>query len=284
MRLATIALSLAALFTPLRASAQSALTPWREHVREQIDSERAGLGLDLNTFFGKAQGAGNTFFQPTVTAGARYREGVLEAALPFAYAHENHDPGDDGDRVALGNPWLALAYLPACECGLSRLSLGIAIDAASSRTALVRRVNALARGATGDWDGYLWIDRMLPLVLGASTRADIAKHVRLNWDGDVIFGLPAGTREFEIGTQHAVELAYVPTWHWQVSLRASAVWYPTFEGDRFQSSLGSVLRYVFVKDAIGARFVMNLDPPHGFAFTKDGMWGLGFFYQRSLGT
>lgn len=284
MRLTIFALALAALVLPRSAAAQSALTPWREHVREQIDSERAGVGLDVNTFFGKAKGAGYTLLQPTITAAARYREAVLEAALPFAYVHESNQPGADNDRFALGNPWFALAYLPACECGLSRLSLGIAVDAASSATPLVRRTNALARGATGAWDGYLWTDRMLPLVVGASTRANVARHVRLSWDGDLIFGLPAGARDFEFGTQHAGELAYLPTWHWQIALRVSAAWYPTFEGDRFQSSLGSVLRYVFVRDAIGARFVMNLDRPHGFAFDQAGMWGLALFYAKSLGT
>ena len=140
----------------------------------------------------------------------------------------------------------------------------------------------LARGATGAWDGYLWTDHMLPLVAGASTRANLSRRVRLSWDGDLMFGMPAGARAFEFGMQHAGELAFVPNWHWQLSLRVAAVWYPTFPGDRFQSSLGSVLRYVFVKDAVGARFVMNLDGPHGFAFSREGMWGLALFYQWSL--
>ena len=253
----------------------------REHER-QLDSERALLGLDLNTFFGKAKGAGYTFLQPTLMGAARYREAVLEVALPFAYLHESNTADADGDRLALGNPWLALAYLPDCNCGLSRLSLGLAVDASSSSSRLARRASALARGALGDWDGYLWIDPMLPLVAGVSTRMQLGRQLRLSWDGDVIFGLPAGSRSFELGTQHAGELTLVPSWHWQLAARLSGVWYPTLGGDEFQASLGFYLRYVIVRDAIGARFVMNLDQPHGPAFSRDGMWGLGVFYSSPL--
>lgn len=269
------------LFVPV-ALAQAPLTTLREQER-QIDSERAALGIDLSTFFGKAKGAGYTLLQPTLMGAARYAEGVLEVALPLAYVHEDRADAEDGNRVALGNPWIALAYLPDCSCGLSRLSLGLAIDATTSHSRLARQASALSRGALGDWDGYLWIDHMLPLVAGVSTRMELTRKLRLSWDGDVMFGLPAGAREFEIGTQHAAELAFVPSWHWQLATRLSGVWYPSLAGDDFQASLGFSLRYVIVGDAVGARFVMNLDRPHGSAFTRDGMWGLGLFYSTALG-
>jgi hypothetical protein len=252
----------------------------REYER-MLDSGRAALTTDVNMFFGRALGAGYTFVQPTPVLAGRYRELVMEAALPFAFLHENNDPGRDRSKVVLGNPWLALAFLPDCTCGLSRLSLGMAYDAAQSDSALERRALRLARGAMGDWDGYLFIDRMLPLVAGASTRADLGL-VRLSWDGDVIFGLPVGAREFQFGTQHAGELTLVFSWHWQVAGRITATYYPTFAGDDFQSALSFYLRYVVVRDAIGARFTMNLDGPAGWAFSREGMWGLGVFYSTAL--
>lgn len=264
----------------LAAPAQAQLVTAREYER-MLDSGRVALTTDVNTFFGRALAAGYTFVQPTPVLAGRYRELVLEAALPFAYLHENNNPGRDRDKLLLGNPWLAFAYLPDCSCGLSRLSVGMAFDAAQSDSALERRALRLARGAIGDWDGYLFIDNMLPIVAGASTRSDLGL-VRLSWDGDLVFGLPVGGREFAFGTQHAGELALVFSWHLQIAGRISATYYPTFDGDPFQSALSFYLRYVFVRDAIGARFVLNLDRPAGWALSREGMWGLGLFYSTAL--
>ncbi len=263
--------------SPVVSSAQ--LVTARESERT-LDSGKVALTADLNTFVGRADQARYVFLQPTALAALRIREAVLEAALPFAYFHEHGGP-DDHHRVALGNPWFGLAYLPDCMCGLSRVSLGMAYDAARSDSPLARQALSLARGAMGDWDGYLWIDHMLPLVAGASTRMDLGL-VRLSWDGDLIFGLPAGSREFQFGTQHAGELALVFNWHLQLGGRISGVYYPTLAGDNFQSALAFYLRYVILRDAVGARFLMNLDGPHGFAFTREGMWGLGIFYSSEL--
>jgi len=262
------------------APVHAQLVTAREYER-MLDSGRVALTTDVNTFFGKALESGYTFLQPTAILAARYREAVFEAALPFAYFHENNEPGRDHDRFALGNPWLALAYLPDCTCGLSRLSLGMAIDASQSDSALERRALALARGAMGNWDGYLWMDHLLPIVAGVSTRTQL-DIVRLSWDGDVLFGLPVGGRNFEFGTQHAGELALVFDWHWQLAGRVSATYYPTFDGDKLQSALSFYLRYTVVQDSLGARFVMNLDGPAGWAFSRAGMWGLGLFYSTAI--
>lgn len=262
------------------APAEAQLVTAREYER-MLDSGRVAVTTDVNSFFGRTLDAGYSFVQPTVIAAARFREAVFEAGLPFSYFYESNEPGRDRQRFSLGNPWFALAYLPDCSCGLSRLSLGIAVDAAQSDSDLKRRALSLARGAMGNWDGYLWMDHMLPLVAGASTRMDL-DPVRLSWDGDLVFGLPAGSRAFEFGTQHAGELALVFNWHWQLAGRISATYYPTFEGDPFQSALSFYLRYVVVQDAIGARFLMNLDGPSGWAFSREGMWGLGLFYSTAI--
>ncbi len=262
------------------ARAQQYVT-MREYER-MLDHAKVAATLDANFFFGHAlegdQGAGYSFVQPTAMFAARYKEAVFEAALPFAYFHQNNDPGADKNRVMVGNPWLGLAYLPDCTCGLSRLSLGMSIDATSSDTPLKRDGLFLARGAQGDWDGYLWTDKLLPIVVGASTRADLGM-IRLSWDGDLIFGLPARTREFNFGMQHAGELAVLFNWHLQIAGRMSVAWYPTYAGDDFQSAMSFYLRYVVVSDAVGARFTFNMDPPHGWSFNQQGVWGAGIFYS-----
>ncbi|MDB4977745.1 MAG: hypothetical protein JWN48_6086 [Myxococcaceae bacterium] len=253
----------------------------REYER-MLDSGKAALTADVNTFFGKVSGVRDSWVQPTVLGAFRYREAVVEAALPFGYLHQNNDMAKDQNRMVVGNPWLALAYLPDCTCGLSRLSLGMAVDASSSDTPLKQRASSLARGAMGDWDGYLWRDHMLPLVAGASTRTDLGM-VRLSWDGDLIFGLPARSRAFQFGTQHAGELALLFSWHLQIAGRVSVAYYPTADGDNLQSALSFYFRYVVVTDSFGVRFNMNLDRPYGFSFNSDqGIWGLGLFYATHL--
>ena len=119
---------------------------------------------------------------------------------------------------------------------------------------------------------------MLPLVAGISTRLD-SGMVQLSWDADLIFGLPASSRDFEFGMQNAGELALIFNLHLALAGRFTTAWYPTLGGDEFQSSLTFYMRYTFVTRSIGVRFVMNIDPPHGFAFTREGMYGLGFFYH-----
>ena len=276
--IALLAAAVVALLAPSPARAQ--YVQMREYER-MLDHGKAALTADVNSFVGKVGGARDTFIQPTAMVAARYREAVFEAALPFAYFHQNNDLTKDQNRMVVGNPWLGLAYLPDCTCGLSRLSLGMAIDTTSSDTPLKRQALSLARGAMGDWDGYLWIDHMLPVVAGASTRLDLGM-VRLSWDGDLIFGLPARTRSFNFGTQHAGELALLFSWHLQVAGRVSVAYYPTFSGDNLQSALSFYFRYVVVTDSIGARFTMNLDNPHGFSFDEHGVWGLGLFYSTHL--
>jgi hypothetical protein len=263
-----------------RSTASAQFVTAREYER-MLDHAKVAATVDVVTFFGHAADAGYAFVQPTAMLSSRYREAVFEAALPFSYFHENRNPGADSDRFLVGNPWLGLAYLPDCTCGLSRLSLGMAIDAAQSDSVLEQRGLYLARGAMGDWDGYLWIDKMLPLVVGASTRLDLGM-VRLSWDGDLIFGLPARTREFNFGTQHAGELAVLFNWHLQIAGRISGAYYPTFAGDDFQSAMSFYMRYVVVTDSLGVRFTFNLDGPRGWSFDPAGVWGLGIFYSTHL--
>jgi hypothetical protein len=252
----------------------------REHDR-QMDSGRIGLGLDLNTFFGYRHDAGYSFVTPTPLASFRFRELVVEAAMPFAYVHQNNSPGADHDLVALGNPWFSLAYLPDCECGLSRLSLGMAAPVANDHGPLPRELYGLARGVNGDWDGYLWLPDALPLVLGASARKDI-RFIRLAFDSDLIVSLPGGGRETEFGAQLAGEFDFLFGWQSTLGFRVSGVSYPTLPGDKFQSALTTYFRYSTTNDSFAVRFILNFDPPAGFSFHNDGMWGAGLSYSRSV--
>lgn len=264
----------------LASSAEAQLLLMREHER-MMDSGRVGLGIDVNTFFGNTRDAGYSFLQPSVLGSFRFRELVVEGALPFAYFHENNDPGSDSDQLAMGNPWGALLYLPDCECGLSRLSVGLAAPVASDSSRLDAMALTLARGASGDWDGYLWRADMLPLVLGASTRKELGRF-RLTWDADVIIGLPGGNRDTEFGAQMAGEADVMFGWQTTLAARISGAYYPTLVDDSLQTALTTYLRYMRTADSFALRFVLNLNPPAGFSFNSDGIWGAGFLYARSF--
>jgi hypothetical protein len=273
-------LALAFVLCCFASSAQAQLTTLREHAR-QMDTARVGISSDLNTFFGNVESAGYAFFQPSVGASFRLYEVVFEAALPFAYFHENNDPGADHNQFAVGHPWFGLSFLPDTVCGLSRLSLGIAPEIMHASNPRVARARALSRAANGDWDGYLWREDTLPLVLGVATRKERGMW-RIGWDADLMWGLPGGAREHEFGAQTAGEFALLFGWNTALGTRVSAAYYPTFDGDPFQSALTFYLRYARTQDAFGARFVMNLDGPAGFSFANDGAWGASLFYSRSL--
>jgi len=262
------------------AVANAQLLLMREHER-MMDSGRVGLGLDLNTFFGNAHDAGYSFLQPSVLGSFRFRELVIEGALPFAYFHENNRPGEDENQLAMGNPWGALLYLPDCECGLSRLSVGLAAPVASDSSRLDALALSLSRSANGDWDGYLWRADMLPLVLGASTRKELGRF-RLTWDADAIIGLPGGNREAQFGAQMAGEADVMFGWQTTLAGRISGTYYPTLADDEFQSALTTYLRYMRTTDSFALRFVLNLNPPAGFSFSSNGIWGAGLLYARSF--
>ena len=264
----------------LTARAEAQLLLMREHERE-MDTGRIGIGIDTQAFFGYRLGAGYSFVQPTLMAAFRFREAVFEAAMPFGYFHESNEPGADHDQLGLGNPWFALLYLPDCECGLSRLSLGMGAPVARGESELERSMVALGRGVAGDWDGYLWLPEFWPLVAGASTRKEI-RWLRLVWDADLILGLPGGGRTTEFGAQMAGEADFLFGWQTTLGVRAWGALYPTFHGDMFQSAAMLYLRYTRPHDSFSLRFTLNFDPPAGFSFRLDGMWGLGLAYVRSF--
>ena len=141
---------------------------------------------------------------------------------------------------------------------------------------------SLARAATGDWDGYLWLEHTLPLVFGASTRKEHGMW-RIGWDGDVIFGIPGNGRQTEFGAQTAGEFALLFGWNFSLGTRLSASYYPTFQRRSISSPRSTTyLRYARISDAFGARFVMNLDGPAGFSFSDNGIWGAALFYSTAL--
>jgi hypothetical protein len=260
--------------------AEAQLATLREHAR-QMDSGKLALGAELTTFFGNVDATGYSLVQPSPFVALRFREAVLEALAPFAYLHESNDPGSDHNLLTAGNPWFGLSYLPDTSCGLARLSLGVAPELASGGTPRRRQLLALARGAQGAQDGYLFVNRLLPLVFGGGALKDLAR-LRLSWDADAIIGLPGGGRDTEFGVQGAGEVGVRFGWQTLIALRASAAYYPTLDGDAFQSAVALRVRHARVRgDSFGVRFAMNLDGPAGFSFAHNGVWGLALSYAAS---
>jgi len=261
-------------------SARAELFPLREHTR-QIESKQLALGIDTSTFFGRVGEPRYALVAPTLGAAFRLGEAVLEAAVPFAYLHVDNENSDDQNNVAFGNPWLGIAYLPDCSCGLSRLSFGIAPDLATGTAPLDQTALSLARNSQGNWDGYLWLPGLLPLVLGVSTLLELG-ILHLGWDADLVFGLPVGERERELGLQNAGDAGLWFGSHVVLGGRVHGTYYPTFAGDNFQSALSAYLRLRFSRDSFGVRYLVNLDGPAGYSFSEQGTWGLSGFFATTL--
>ncbi len=273
-----VLLVLLVLLDPMPARAE--LFMLREHAR-QMDSGKVALAIDTSSFFGDLGEPRYALNAPTVGASLRISEVVIEAALPFAYLHQRNEPGDDKNNMVLGNPWFGLSYLPDCSCGLSRLSLGIAPDLATGGAPLDQTALALTRGAQGSWDSYLWTPGLLPLVAGASTLMRLGM-LHLVWDGDLIVGLPGNGRDRELGFQSAGDAGLWFGSNFVFGGRVHGAFYPTFQGDRFQSALSAYLRARVGKDSLGLRYLVNLDGPGGFSFSDDKVWGLSLFYATTL--
>jgi hypothetical protein len=272
-----VVLALVALLLPVTARAQ--LYPFREHLR-LLDTGRLAVGSDSAVFFGKVGDEQRALVQPTLLAGFRIWELVLTGALPLAYYHSADGADGNLTKLALGNPWGEASYLPDCACGLSRLSVGAGLPAATA-SPLGAQALSVARGAHGNWDGYLYMPDFLPLVFGASTRMERGRLLFL-WDGDVIVGMPGRGRDLELATQHAGEADLRFGWDMTLGARISATYYPTLPGDKFQSAMTAFFRYAWVDNTLVMRMVLNLDGPAGPAFGQRGMWGAGLHYVRSL--
>lgn len=265
----------------LPVSSKAQLVSLREHAR-QLDSGKFSPGVDFAMFFGERESSGYTFVAPTGLATLRLGEAVFELAGPFAYYHQHNDPGEDHDRLAIGNPWLGLAYLSDTSCGLARLSVGLAAPLARGSSGRAAQALLLMRAVHGAWDAYLYESALFPLVFGAGTLKEF-KFLRLAWDADAVLGLPGGGRDWELGLQTAGELMLRFAWHTSLAARASVAYYPTYRGDDLQTALTFAFQHRTTRGtSLGARFVINLDRPFGFSFRDDGVWGLSLFYLAAL--
>lgn len=243
------------------AAAQAQLQPMREHVRN-VDSGSLGVAVDTSALVLRTDAAHDVLVAPTFDISYRLGEAVFEAALPVAYLTREEE-GESLHALALGNPYVGIAYLPDCSCGLSRLSLGTGIPVASDDESLRARALTLARAARGDWDGYVWNANLFPVVVGASTLME-KRSVRLAWDGDLVFGLPAGARAFAFALQNAGDLAWLLGRRVRLGGRIHANYFPVNASNavsdaRFQSAASAYLRVSWPSFWTTASYLVNLD-------------------------
>jgi hypothetical protein len=245
----------------LSGTARAQLQTMREHVRN-MDSGRFGIGVDSSVLVHRTDAAHDVLVAPTFDLSYRLGEAVFEAALPVAYLKRTENE-QSLQKLALGNPFLSVAYLPDCSCGLSRLSAGVGIPLADAGDALRGRALNLARASRGDWDGYVWSPNIFPLVVGASTLME-RRTLRLAWDGDLIFGLPAGARAFAFGVQNAGDLAWLLGRRVRLGGRIHAVYFPVEsvsapDDSRLQAALSAYLRVSWPTFWTTASYLVNLD-------------------------
>lgn len=276
LRLLTVA---ALLCIPNLASAQ--LTDLREHAR-RIDHLDVAVGLDLGVYVGDQPDGRSVSVAPSPGFALRLWKAVVELSVPLAVLRQDSFLDGRVRRTRPGNVWLGVSYLPDRACGLTRLTLGMGAPSARADDPFDQQTLSLAGAVHGSWDSYLWMENLLPLVIGYQTTLPLGdkQMARLTGEGDLAIGLPGGNREGEFGMQWAGEASVGRTVRF--GARAGATYWPTLGGDNFQSSLGVALTYAGRKTLVSTRFVMNLDGPSGFAFASAGVWGVQAALVRSF--
>lgn len=262
---------------PCGALAQ--LSELREHARA-MDSNRTAVGAAVGMFFGDRDEGRVSHVSPRPVVAHRSGEVVFELVLPLGYLHDS-STGNRGNDFRPGNVFIGASYLPDTHCGLSRISLGLAPPTAFTRTNRDRLNLQLGRGVQADDEGFLWMERTMPLVLGAGSHTHRGP-LRASFDGDVLVGLPGGNRTAELGFQVAGDASLRLGSALRFGARLNGTWWPTIDGDNLQLGIAPYLRMRSGSDSLAVRFVMPIDGPSGFAFGENGVWGLHIFFATSI--
>lgn len=189
---------------------------------------------------------------------------------------------ESGVSFASGNPMLLADYIGATESLRYRFGVGVTLPLADDDDLDKALAVRMALGMRGSWNAWLWDARRLSVI--ASGR--LSSHA---FDGKLLFGGDAALAILfhmgDEGTAFAVQAAgdaeYVLTDWLHAGVRLALVLYgalpkagTSLADDNLQVSLMPYARMVFGSNFVTAGFLLNLDPPFGFSFDDDRVWGL----------
>jgi len=259
----------------------------------------ADLGFHHGDFFEDARFVDATATVVSPELGAYFRvaenvEGGARWGFAFGTADLDGPLGDEHESAFMvGNPYLEGLYHARVSDVTLRLGGGVTIPVASvdddpGFESFAQAGTLWVAGAMrGAWDAWQWARDRFTVVI-PRLRLDSGER-DLVWAVEGATGIMAYTgegdgREAEIVAQGAVEAGVRLGRAVQIGARFQAVWIatgseglytqPDEEEDDLQLALAPFFRLQSDGPFFFARVLLNLDEPLGFAFDRDGFWGL----------
>ncbi|HTM45144.1 MAG TPA: hypothetical protein VL137_09335 [Polyangiaceae bacterium] len=248
----------------------------QERWASPIGMTGAGLGMTLGqsgrawTELGLFSGNRRTEFSLLGGLGMQVKPDLeLELVLPMS--HIALDPA--ASDFMIGNPYAALSYLSEREALRFKIGGGVALPLVRAGD-VAEYANALTAAAMdGFQNSFLWTSRTMSLV--APMRLETGQVPIFSLDGAPIVGLPTGKGgDMELSVQLAPGASVYVGYSTLVGARLPLYWIPTQSGDDASVALEPFVRHEIDSIFLNARLTLNLDKPLGFAFDRDGFWGL----------
>jgi hypothetical protein len=253
--LSSAALSALALLASGRPAAASELTP------------RIELELGFNTR--SPDGPTLTTWAPNIHAFTQVDDGLALSAT-WGLATLDAERAESSGLKPL-NPFIGVHLTPTL--GDLRLALGFggALPLAEARDPASADAYRTARAIRGSWDPWLYMPETFTLALPVRAELDALDMLLLAAEGAVFLniGTRPGSGE-QVGFQGALE-AVARLGEVHAGLRVLAV---RPDEELTQTALEPFLRVALGPVDLSGRLTMNLDRPDGFAFDREGIWGV----------
>jgi hypothetical protein len=187
--------------------------------------------------------------------------------------------GETESRVAPGNPFISASYVAAVDAHRFSLGLGGAAPVANDdpNDEYDNTAFEYARAARAGREAWLYTPDRLAVVVSGSFETKIEHGPMVGVDAALAL-MPRvrghGTN-FESTTQFGLTVAAVLGDNVQLGGRLDSVLLPSDMTERLQNALVPFL-HVSTKEGVmfQTELTVNLDDPYGFAFSKNGVWGL----------
>lgn len=239
----------------------------------------SGVRVSIDTGFFTNElddGTSNFHIAPELEVYAGFGPVLVEARLGMPFLMVSG--GASGDSTEVGTPSLyAAAHYVSRGSVTWRAGLGLGYhfgDLEPGKTTLSALRNYDYYGVTRGQRVWMAVPEQLSIVPSGAIEYRLSA---LFLQADLALAILVGTGDVNTTTELDVELGAevgVSAGPLEAGLRFQFWWMATNDdGDNFQSSLVPFVRLSLGMLFIGARLVMNLDDPYGFAFDKGKVWG-----------
>ena len=212
---------------------------------------------------------------------------ILEAQWGFSIASFKPDNGGSDKTFRPGSPFVSINYQTNKNQFSYRIGVGTTVPVAflpddfnDRNTASAAYTHAAS--ARGNWDFWMWDPHSISLIV--PMKLERRKPSGFMWGAELDVGLMVAINDKNDETngiiQVATHLGYQVNDWLRVGGRFQLVVIPKLRppglDSRTQLSVEPYLRFGNANRFFAARLLINIDNPHGFAFDKNGIWGLRF--------